>query len=88
MSESSAFLKAEVLYAFWGEMAMTLDDLLWRRLRIGFKRGQGIDLAPKIARFLGERGYWNEARIASQIEAYTQRIAQLNAEFKNDQANE
>ena len=81
MSESSAFLKAEVLYAFWGEMAMTLDDLLWRRLRIGFKRGQGIDLAPKIARFLGERGYWNEARIASQIEVYTQRIAQLNAEF-------
>ena len=88
VSESSVFLKAEVLYAFWGEMAMTLDDLLWRRLRIGFKRGQGIDLAPKIARFLGERGYWNEARIASQIEAYTQRIAQLNAEFKNDQANE
>ena len=81
MSESSAFLKAEVLYAFWGEMAMTLDDLLWRRLRIGFKRGQGIDLAPKIARFLGESGYWNEARIASEIEAYTQRIAQLNAEF-------
>ena len=81
LSESSAFLKAEVLYAFWGEMAMTLDDLLWRRLRIGFKRGQGIDLAPKIARFLGESGYWNEARIASEIEAYTQRIAQLNAEF-------
>ncbi len=81
VSESSVFLKAEVLYAFWGEMAMTLDDLLWRRLRIGFKRGQGIDLAPKIARFLGERGYWNEARIASQIEAYTQRIVQLNAEF-------
>ena len=81
VSESSVFLKAEVLYAFWGEMAMTLDDLLWRRLRIGFKRGQGIDLAPKIARFLGETGYWNEARIASQIEAYTQRIAQLNAEF-------
>ena len=81
MSESSAFLKAEVLYAFWGEMAMTLDDLLWRRLRIGFKRGQGIDLAPKIARFLGERGHWNETRIASEVEAYTQRIVQLNSEF-------
>ena len=86
MSESSAYLKAEVLYAFWGEMAMTLDDLLWRRLRIGFKQGQGVDLAPKIARFLGERGHWNETRMASEVEAYTQRIAQLNAEFKKDQA--
>ena len=85
ISESSAFLKAEVLYAFWGEMAMTLDDLLWRRLRIGFGPGQGLDVAPKIALILGERGHWNEARIASEVEAYTQRIAQLNAEFQYDQ---
>lgn len=88
ISESSAFLKAEVLYAFWGEMAMTLDDLLWRRLRIGFGPGQGLDVAPKIARFLGERGHWNEARIASEVEAYSQRIAQLNAEFRQDQRSE
>ena len=85
ISKSSAFLKAEVLYAFWGEMAMTLDDLLWRRLRIGFGPGQGLDVAPKIALILGERGHWNEARIASEVEAYTQRIAQLNAEFQYDQ---
>ena len=71
ISESSAFLKAEVVYALWGEMAMTLDDLLWRRLRIGFTPGQGVDLAPKIARFLGERGHWNEERIASEVKSYT-----------------
>ena len=63
-------------------MAMTLNDLLWRRLRIGFGPGQGVKMAPKIARFLGERGHWDEARIASEVEAYTKRIAQLNAEFK------
>ena len=83
LAESFGFLKAEVLYAFWGEMAMTLDDLLWRRLRIGFGPGQGLDVAPKIARFLGERGHWNDTKIASEVEAYTQRIAQLNAEFKD-----
>ena len=82
LSESSAFLKAEALYPFWGEMAMTLDDLLWRRLRIGFTPGQGVDLAPRIARFLAEKGLWDEARIASEVESYTQRIAQLNAEFR------
>ena len=84
LSESSAFLKAEALYAFWGEMAMTLDDLLWRRLRIGFTPGQGVDLAPKVARFLGERGLWEDARIASEVEAYTRRIVQLNAAFRGD----
>jgi glycerol-3-phosphate dehydrogenase len=82
MSESSAFLKAEVLYAFWGEMAMTLDDLLWRRMRVGLTAGQGVDIAPKIARFLAERGHWNEARITAEVAAYTQRILWLNAEFK------
>ena len=86
--ESSAFLKAEVLYAFWGEMTMTLDDLLWRRLRIGFGSGQGLDVAPKIARFLGERGHWDETTITAEVESYTQRIAQLNAEFRQDQASE
>ena len=86
ISESSAFLKAEVVYALWGEMAMTLDDLLWRRLRIGFTPGQGVDAAPEIAHFLGERGHWNEERIASEVKSYTRRIAQLNAEFKKNQS--
>jgi glycerol-3-phosphate dehydrogenase len=82
MAESLVFLKAEVLYAFWGEMAMTLDDLLWRRMRVGLTAGQGVDIAPKIARFLAERGHWNEARITAEVAAYTQRILWLNAEFK------
>ena len=82
MSESSEFLKAEVLYAFWGEMAMTLDDLLWRRMRIGLTAGQGVDIAPKIAQFLVESGYWDKARLAAEVNAYTQHILDLNAELK------
>ena len=66
---------------------MTLDDLLWRRLRIGFGPGQGVDLAPKIARFLGDKGGWDETKITAEIESYTQRIAQLNAEFKKNQSS-
>lgn len=87
ISESSAFLKAEVLYALWGEMAMTLDDLLWRRLRIGFGPGQALDVAPKIARILGDKGGWDETKITAEIESYTQRITQLNAEFKKNQSS-
>ena len=83
VSESSAFLKAEVLYAFWGEMAMTLDDLLWRRLRIGLTAGQGVEAAPKIAQFLVESGHWDKARLAAEVNAYTRHIQQLNAELKD-----
>ena len=82
MPEASAFLKAEVLYAFWGEMAMTLDDLLWRRMRIGLTAGQGVDTAPKIAQFLVECGHWDKARVSAEVNAYRQHILDLNAELK------
>ena len=82
MPEASVFLKAEVLYAFWGEMAMTLDDLLWRRMRIGLTAGQGVDTAPKIAQFLVENGHWDKAKVSAEVNAYRQHILDLNAELK------
>ncbi len=75
------FVKAEVRYAFWGEMAMNLEDFLWRRTRIGLTAGQGVDIAPKIARFLGAFSEWDAARITAEVAAYRQRIEWLNAEL-------
>ena len=75
------FLKAEVRYAFWGEMAMNLEDFLWRRTRIGLTVGQGVDIAPKIAAFLGEFSDWDASRIAAEVEIYRRRIAWLNADW-------
>ena len=79
ITPSLPFIKAELLYAYWGEMAITLDDLLWRRTRIGWTRGQGLDIAPQIARFLGERYNWDQARIAAEVEAYREHIRWLNS---------
>ena len=53
VTPSLPFTKAELLYAYWGEMAITLEDLLWRRTRIGWTPGQGVDIAPKITQFFG-----------------------------------
>ena len=78
ISPSLPFIRAELLYAQWGEMAMTLDDLLWRRTRIGWTQGQGIEIAPQIAQFLGERNNWSQAKITAEVEAYRQRIRWLN----------
>ena len=79
ITPSLPFTKAELLYACWGEMAMTLDDLLWRRTRIGWTPGQGLDLAPQIAQFLGKKNNWDQARITAEVETYRERIRWLNS---------
>lgn len=78
VTSSLPFTKAEFLYSCWGEMAITLEDLLWRRTRIGWTPGQGVDIAPKIAQFLGEKNNWNDTRIAAEVETYRERIHWLN----------
>lgn len=78
ITPSLRFIKAELLYACWGEMAMTLDDLLWRRTRIGWAPGQGVDIAPQIAQFLGEKSNWDPSRITAEVEKYRAHICWLN----------
>ena len=78
ITSSLPFTKAELLYACWGEMAMTLDDILWRRTRIGWTPGQGLDIAPQIAQFLGEKNNWDQARITAEVETYREHIRWLN----------
>lgn len=79
VSSSLPFVKAEILYAYMGEMAITLDDIIWRRTRIGWTRGQGLDLAQQIAHFIGERHEWNQSRISAEIDKYKRHIHWLNA---------
>ena len=78
ITPSLPFTKAELLYAYWGEMAITLDDLLWRRTRIGWTPGQGLDIAPQIAQFLSEKNNWDQARITAEIALYNEHIRWLN----------
>lgn len=78
ITPSLPFTKAELLYAYWGEMAITLDDLLWRRTRIGWTPGQGLDIAPQIAQFLSEKNNWDQARITAEVAAYREHIQWLN----------
>ncbi|MDE0423760.1 MAG: glycerol-3-phosphate dehydrogenase/oxidase [Candidatus Poribacteria bacterium] len=79
ITPSLPFTKAELLYACWGEMAITLEDLLWRRTRIGWTRGQGLDVTSEIAQFLGEKNNWHQDRIRAEMEKYRERICWLNA---------
>ena len=78
ITPSLPFTKAELLYAYWGEMAITLDDLLWRRTRIGWTPGQGLDIAPQIAQFLSAKNNWDPARVTAEVAAYREHIQWLN----------
>ena len=78
ITPSLPFIKAELLYAYWGEMAITLDDLLWRRTRIGWTPGQGLDIAPQIAQFLSEKNGWDQTRVIAEVGAYREHIQWLN----------
>ena len=78
ITPSLPFIKAELLYACWGEMAITLEDILWRRTRIGWTRGQGLDLTRDIAQFLGAHNNWDENRITAEMESYREHIRWLN----------
>ena len=78
ISSAFPFTKAELLYACWGEMSMNLVDILWRRTRIGWAPGQGLDIALPIAQFLGKKNNWDQARITEEVEKYHEHIRWLN----------
>ena len=79
ISESLPFINAEIVYSCWGEMVITLEDLLWRRTRIGWTQGQGTDIASSIAEVIGKKNNWDQARIATEVEKYYKRIDLLNS---------
>jgi glycerol-3-phosphate dehydrogenase len=73
------YLEVEVLWAARHELALSLDDVLSRRMRLVQElpdRGAGI--APRVAEILGAELGWDEARRSAEIAAY---LEQANREF-------
>ncbi len=65
------FLEAEVAWAADREMALSLDDLLARRIRLApALRDRGESIAPRVAAIAGHVLGWDVARQAAEIAAY------------------
>jgi len=76
---AGAHLAAEVAWAARHELARSLDDLLARRMRLAqVLPDRGAAIAPRAAALLGAELGWDEARQASEVEAY---IAGATAEY-------
>jgi glycerol-3-phosphate dehydrogenase len=70
---STPVLEAEVVAAVDEEMALTLEDVLDRRLRLlYFDVHQGLDVVEPVAALVARRLGWDTARTGREIAAYRQ----------------
>ncbi len=65
------YLEAEVAWAAEREMALSLDDLLARRIRLAAElRDRGESIAPRVAAIAGHVLGWDTARQATEMSSY------------------
>lgn len=71
-------LRAEVDHVLEEEMALTLADVLERRMRLLlFDPRQGLDSAGPVAEIVARRLEWDAARTAHELDAYRELAASL-----------
>ena len=73
------YLEAEVAWAARHELALSLDDVLARRLRVAAELpDRGAAIAPRVAAILGAELGWGAARQALEVQLY---VASATREF-------
>jgi glycerol-3-phosphate dehydrogenase len=69
------YIKAEVVYSIRHEMAMTLTDVLSRRMRLVWQdRDHGLGCADEMAQLMASQLGWSQEQTRAQIEAYKQEV--------------
>lgn len=77
LMEGLPFTVGEIDHAVTRECALTLSDVLVRRLPIFYEAAdQGLECADRVADVMGARLGWSDAERAAQIEAYQETVAQ------------
>ena len=71
LADDVPHLEAEVAWAGRQELAVGLDDVLSRRMRVSMaRRDRGASIAPRVAAILGRELGWDEARQQAEVEAF------------------
>lgn len=65
-------LAAEVVFALREEFALTLTDVVFRRMMIGFDADQGRSLYTEVAALAATEAAWSPERKAQQLDALTE----------------
>ena len=79
LTNEADHLEAEVVHAVRSELALSLDDVLARRMRLAVQlRDRGASIAPRVAELMGRELGWDDARQAAEVAAY---LEQAEAEY-------
>jgi glycerol-3-phosphate dehydrogenase len=71
LAEGSDDLEAEVVWSARQEFALTVEDVLVRRTRLGLQRPDRAEtIAPRVAQLLGTELGWDLARQVDELERY------------------
>jgi glycerol-3-phosphate dehydrogenase len=74
------YIKAEAVHAVRNEMAMTLIDVMSRRLHLLMEdRNQGLDVVATLAELVGEELGWSADEQQRQVAAYRAEVARTRA---------
>lgn len=78
VSPGLPYIAAEIRWAVEHEMALTLPDILIRRLHVAFEtHDHGASSAPAVARVAAPLLGWNTARIDSELAKYGKEVAEM-----------
>ena len=75
--EPSGLLGAELVFAVEEDLAVTLTDVLARRVLLAFEPGHGLDVVDAAARLLGDHLGWDEDRRTAEIADYRTWLGRL-----------
>jgi glycerol-3-phosphate dehydrogenase len=79
VADGFPFLQAEIAWAARTELALSLDDVLARRLRLVHELpDRGAQIAPRVAAILGAELGWDERRQAVEVDRF---LTAARAEF-------
>ena len=71
LADDIPHLEAEVAWAVRHELALGLDDVLSRRMRLSMaRRDRCASIAPRVAAIMAAELGWDEARQAAEVDAY------------------
>ncbi len=66
----SGLIAAELVFAVEQEHAVTLTDVLARRVLLAFEPGHGLEVVDDAVRVVGDRLGWDEQRRATEVAGY------------------
>lgn len=75
--EGTGAIGAELLFAVRREFAVTLADVLARRVALAFEPGHGLESVDRAAALLGDRLGWDDDRRKAEVEGYRRWLSHL-----------